>query len=380
MNYADYLIERNKILTYFSVGDFSVWNDELIMGNFNFVSAALQNYLPGIPFGEHEKIFRDIMLNQQLSIIEQQVPDILKNVTLEGLTSTQLGILKHQALIICTFHTGSYRAVNHFLFKNGINFSIVVAKSVFDTQAKDFEKIHQDFYLQNTSSFKVIDAENPRSLFQMIREIKEKRVIVFYIDGNTGTEIRNEEKNNLCDIQFLHQRIFARKGVAYLSYITETPVLTVECYRKTFDDIRLIFHDLICPDKKMDREEYAIQATQQMFNYIVPVIERYPEQWEGWLYLYKSINLVNKQVHKENTAEVLQENEQTKFKLNIAEFGICKINEQPYLFKKDSFSFFPIEEYLYNILYKGISKSILKEELNEDILLQLYENKTLVCI
>jgi Lauroyl/myristoyl acyltransferase len=379
MNYPDYLADRNKVFEYFSHENFVIWNDEFTMGKFNLVSASLQNYLPGISFAEHEKIFRGILMHQHVSILEQDIPDILQHVTFDGLRGDYVNMLKTHPVIICTFHTGSYRAINHFLFKNGINFSIVVAKSVFNTQAKDFENIHQNFYLQDTAVFNVIDAENPRSLFQMIREIKEGRVLVFYIDGNTGTEIKNEEKNNLCDIRFLHQRMYARKGIAYLSYITDTPVLTVGCYRKTFDDIHMIFHDLIFPDKEMDRESFSLQATQQMFDYIMPVIEKYPEQWEGWLYLYKSINLVNK-VTTDVKYKPLPESELAEFKFNIAEFGICKIDELPYLFKKSTFSFYPITEDLYNTLHKGITKTIFKKELDNDIFFQLFENKTLICI
>ena len=61
----------------------------------------------------------------------------------------------------------------------------------------------------------------------LIREIKKGKSILIYIDGNLGA---SKKKDNLCQINFLDDKINVRKGVAYLAYLTKTPISSIINY------------------------------------------------------------------------------------------------------------------------------------------------------
>lgn len=376
MDCISYLRQRKKIIESIST-KLSIWEDKVIMEKFNLVSASLLNYLPHLKFDQHEEIFKEILLNQNLSILEQSYSSVIENTTLENFNDDFFHSLNQAAGIICTFHTGSYRIINHYLLKNKVTFSLVAAKSVLESQAKELERLHELLYLKDSPMFNIIDAEEPNSMFQMIKAIKRGEKLVFYIDGNTGVQLKDEKDNTFCSIRFLNQGLYARKGIGYLSYITKTPIFIFSCYRKSIDDIRLAYLDKIVPSPTEDRELFVLNSTQSIYNSLASIVNIYPGQWEGWLYLQQSINLINKVEHpKPNKQE--KQLTSSQFKFNKDYFGVFNLNTGFYLFKKSEFSFFLIDSDIYEFLYKAILTGVSKNEISEDVFLDLYNNRVLI--
>jgi lauroyl/myristoyl acyltransferase len=374
----NYVVERNKIANSFS-HKLKVWENDFISGTFNLVSAGLLNYLPQLDCTEHEDIFRNILLHQRLSILEQEHLETLDCVTCEEFTKHKQDLLRKGGAIICTFHTGSYRIINQILIKHKISFTLVVAKSIIDSQGEQFASLYKRFSGNDDDGlFGLIDAESPSSGLQMLREIKKGRNLVLYIDGNSGAGNNDNGKDNLCDIRFLSQRIFARKGIAFLSHIARAPILTVACYRKSLDDIRLRFFAPIYPDTNSGREIFSQTATQKIYDFIAPLIAAYPDQWEGWLYLHKVANIVHsfETPPKENAVTTVSE--EAKLILNMKEYGVFKMLDDFYLFKKSSYTSFVIDKDVYSLLRCAISKPVRKKGIDAALFTQLYENNVFV--
>ena len=51
--------------------------------------------------------------------------------------------------------------------------------------------------------------------------------------------------------------------------------------------------DPIVPDSNKERNVFAEETTQQIYDLAAPLIKAYPEQWEGWLYIHKVANIIN---------------------------------------------------------------------------------------
>jgi lauroyl/myristoyl acyltransferase len=373
-----YISAREKI-----VGDLlsSVYSiqDEYHSGKYNLVSAGLYNYLPAIGFDKHETIFKNILLNQKLSCLEQSFPEVTDLINCENWTAEIQDILENKPSIICTFHTGSYRVINQFLLKHKIPFTLVVASSVLKNQGEQFKKIVEK---QNSTSdesyFDIIDAEQPNAGIQMLRKLKMEHRLVIYIDGNTGTMKKDEISNNLCDIQFLNQRIYARMGVSFIAHAANVPIIPVVCYRPSLSEINLYFGDPIYPNLKKSRKEFAEHTTQVIYNFAAPIIKLYPEQWEGWLYLHKIIN-INVLRNKElKFVKIEQFQEYATLRFNNIEYGLLKIEGSTYLLKKNGYISFPISYSLYNLLIKANTNSITKYEFDELEFEQLIQNMVLI--
>ena len=377
---SNYATERERIATLFSQ-HLNIWEDDFMTSKFNLVSAGLSNYLPHIDYNEHQDIFRNILMHECLSKLEQAHQEALDYVACENLDHDKLGLLKKGGTIICTFHTGSYRIINQVLIKNKIPFSLVIAKSVMDSQGGELTKIYERLSGdQGTASFGLIDAESPGSGLRMLREIKKGSNLVLYIDGNTGAGDGDNEKSNLCDIRFLGQRIFARKGIAFLAHVARSPILTVACYRKSIDDIRLQFFDPICACADEERETFAHIATQKIYDLVAPVITKYPDQWEAWMYLHKVAHIVNPGIAMKKKEAMVDIKGDARLMLNSREFGVIKVHEDGYLFKKSGYVSFAIDKEIYDLLSRSVLRPVMKKEMDPGKFSQFYENNVVITV
>lgn len=378
MDLEEYILKRNEIINKFDRKS-KLWQDDMMVAKFNIVSAGLSNYLPQINHAEHVNIFKNIFLHQQLSIFEQSFYELPDYVVYENLNAEVRRLLEKGGAIICTFHTGSYRLINLFLAKNKIPFSLVLSKEAIETQGESFKKIFTELNSEDPeqANLKLIDAESPESALQMIKDIRKGRCLVIYVDGNTGSGSETINNQNHCNIDFLHQKIFARQGVGFLSHMLQIPVLTVASFRKSINDIRLRFFNPIFPDMEEDRATAAGKMTQNIFDLITPIIKEYPEQWDAWMYLHKVCNVVNVPAHA-FIPEMALPNANDKVIFNSASFGIFKIVQNSFLFKKSSYKSYKISHEVYRHLRKCARKPVARNEINIPEFGELYENNVLV--
>lgn len=369
MRHSDYIAKRDQLVAGF-LADTSVIDKSSLQ--FNVVSASLSNYLPGINEKLHYKIYRDILLHQRLSMLEQDNFSVLDFVRYENLDEQLLNLLKNNPIVICTFHTGSYRLINLFLMQQKIPFSLVIAGKVMEQQGDKYRHLFQELSLNMGDELKFIEAESSTSGLSMLKELKRGKSLVVYIDGNTGSGSISAQNNNHCLVNFLEQGLFARKGAAFLSHISNCAMITVASYRKSIDDIRLRFSDIMYPDTNLDRNRFAEITTQKMYNEFAGIVARYPEQWEGWLYIHKSAHMRSRLCKKKFTNTL--KSATSKFvSFNCKEFGIFKIEKASFLFQKRNYSSYPIDAALYNFLSACMLKHTDANSISTCLLDQLCE-------
>lgn len=370
MQQSTYLEARNELIDNFKQG-LKIKEDENLYGQYNMVSAALVNYLPTISVDKHEAIYKDILLHQKLSILEQSTYESLDFVEMDNCTDEILNVLKNGPSIISTFHTGSYRLINLFLMKNKIPYSLVVGKNVVQQEGEAFKKIYNSLPGNaGGNDFDIIDAENASVGLQMLRAIKNGRSLLLYMDGNTGAGAATTKNDNRCKIDFLGQQIFARKGIAFLSHAANIPIVTVTCYRGSWNNIHLKFFNPIFPDANKERGVFAEETTQKMYDLVAPIVKQYPEQWEAWIYIHKVANIL----HPDRIQPVEKGTYTTeKITLDSFRFGIFKLNGSSFLLRKSNYSFYEINTSLYDILVKCDNGHIKKDCIDYTQFNQLYE-------
>jgi hypothetical protein len=271
--------------------------------------------------------------------------------------------------------------INLFLAKQNVPYTLVLSKEAIGTQGEAFKKIFDELNegREEKLEFKIIEAESSVSALQMIKELKKGRNLVIYIDGNSGAGSETIENQNNCCIDFLNQKIFARQGVGFMAQALQVPVLTVASFRKSFNDIRLKFFDPIFPDPNMDRTSAAKKVTKQIFDLITPIIKEYPEQWEAWLYLHKVACVESEETDVDKEIfPVPAANDQIIF--NLASFGIFKIVENTFLFKKSSYKSYKISPKVYTQLVKCMAEPVKRKDIDIPEFGELYQNKVLVSI
>jgi lauroyl/myristoyl acyltransferase len=304
-------------------------------------------------------------------MLEQDDYAILDYVETEGVDDALIELLQKKPVVICTFHTGSYRVLNLFLCRHTIPYSLVVGKEVAEKEGQLFASFYQQLPgNKSNDGFKVIDAEASNCGLQMLRELKKGRSLLLYIDGNTGAGANTTINDNACAVDFLNQQLYARKGIAYLAHMAKVPLLTVASYRKNIETICLKFFAIIEPDERQGSEEFAVEATQLIYKKLAAIVEQYPEQWEGWLYIHKVAHIIHVPLPKQNEEQELSSQ---KISFDSTRFGIFKANEKHFLLKKHAYSFFEISVQLYDVLISCVDTAIDKSCLSADQLQQLKE-------
>lgn len=371
MKNTAFIIHRDNLIRKY-LTESNIDNNESLYGQYTMVSSNLANYLPEIDAKKHMQLFIQLLIHKKLSKLEQAAEEALSYLTTENLTEDTLQYLREKPAIICTFHTGSYRMINMFLVKMKIPFTLVIGKSILEREGQAyyslFTSLKGDF---RNDGFKIIDAENAQSGLQMIRELKKGRVLLLFLDGNSGAGTATVKNENACIINFLYQQLYARTGIGYLGHAAQVPIFPVINYRPSWNEIRLKFYEAILPDNNEDRGQFAKRAIQMLYDHVATIIRKYPEQWEAWLYLHKVAKISNQLAPKsgKKTGEFLS--------FNFESFGLFKINSKPFLFQKGNYTSYPIDICLFSSLWKSMSEPVACQKFKPHELNELHKRGVL---
>lgn len=208
---------------------------------------------------------------------------------------------------------------------------------------------------------------------QMIREIKRDNSLIIYIDGNTGVGGMERKDDKMAVIDFLEGQIYARKGVAFLSYATRVPIVPVLSYWN--DDQHPVVHLLepIYPDRSQDTEEFCVSTTQRLYDLLGELVIKEPAQWNGWLYLSN--------FSVPSSEEVVQAKENSAYTFNQQRFDVFPWENNHCLFDSKTYETFKISENLSKVLpllTDYYSSSDLEEIMSKDLLHSLIHRKVLI--
>ncbi len=272
--------------------------------------------------------------------------------------------------IFCTFHIGSYRIIANLLIRLGHNFSTIVRKEVYDQQMESlmgYTAQMKEKY-PTKSEVHVLNAEDPNIILKLLRELKAGRSLLVYLDGNVGS---GDEK--LEQINFLSQKINARKGMPYLSYVSGVPLVPLISYRQPDLSNILYVGEPIAVDKTVSRDEYSSITLQRLFDFFAKYIVSFPEQWEGWNYIHHAINNDDKPIPVPPPSAY----QRVKYEFNQSRYRIFELQDAPVLFDKYHYSTYEISESLRNYLLKSpftnpkrvLGKPVFQELVRQEIII-----------
>lgn len=329
-------------------------NEEFRLGVF---SANLQNFLPETPVKSFENIYSGYMKNVFLGSYDQSRLDVIENTHVHD----QFGVLgSKKPYIFCSIHLGSYQIISNLIARNRINQALLVGNEYLQNHAhqqyENFNKLSLQYNLEKVA-FDIIDAEDKTSGIRMLRKLSSGHSLFAYIDGNTGLGGRdtfNEEK--MAQVSFLGKQIYARKGLAYISHASKTPIVPIYTYRDDNLQNHIIILHPILPDFNQSREECSKSITQLIYKQFEKPVAQHPEQWEGWNHLH--YYLVNNDFQKSKG----RRNEPNKI-FNKEDFSLCKVGKLSMILNRRTYEVNEISNTLYRLLKKDIDSIISKEKI-----------------
>jgi lauroyl/myristoyl acyltransferase len=319
----------------------------------HFMSACYSKMYPELPNSEHFNFSKTVKFHQMWAAFDQEFPSLI-NDTIISDSDNVLGKAKEgNPFIICTYHLGSYRLLNSILISKDIDFCLVTDNQYIKDQGKKtkeiFKSIRNFYSLFENKDLEILDAENPLIGLQTIRKLKMGYTLLFYIDGNTGVTSKLSNLDNFVKINFLNTQYYARKGIAYLSYISGVPIIPVVSLRTNWLERKVIFHSEIKVDLNVDKENYCNKTTQKLYDILSDYLKKYPEQWESWMYVHKSIKLNEEKISAQEEKNLLNPDENLLV-FNFEEYELMNFGSQFILFEKNNLKIHIISEQFYNVL------------------------------
>ncbi|MFC5412565.1 hypothetical protein ACFPMF_24785 [Larkinella bovis] len=300
---------------------------------FTTFSASVQNILPEIPVEKHEALFQKLLLQQVYTTFDQQF--LTANDLIQAQGPVKSLIQSKRPHIYCTFHLGSYRLMATYLYRNGVDVALMVSKGTYQEQGNDIWATIKGLQKKHnlTNSFQMLDAEQPSSTLQVIRELKAGTSLVIFIDGVTSTTGLNRQEDKEVQVRFGNQNVWARKGVGFLSYVTKTPIVPVIGYRERNLNNVLSFLDPIVPETDSDRDTYCQHSLQRLYDVFWHYLNKYPEQWEGWNYIHKFLDQRELE-QKADTYASPRHRPKKRVAFNQDRYSICDLEDAPVLFDR----------------------------------------------
>jgi KDO2-lipid IV(A) lauroyltransferase len=123
--------------------------------------------------------------------------------------------------------------------------------------------------LRRSQGVKVLDPEEPFS--EMVRLLSENQFIAYLADQDGG--------RNGIFVDFLGRPASTRRGLALLALRSGSPIAPVFIVREDERHHRVIYHELVRPDRRLKGREAAVDLTQRCTRLLEDVIRRHPQQY-----------------------------------------------------------------------------------------------------
>ncbi|WP_128548344.1 hypothetical protein [Larkinella soli] len=337
---------------------------------FTTFSANIQNILPEIPIDKHEGLFQELLLQQVYTTFDQQF--LSANDLLQTKGPIRDLIQSRRPHIYCTFHLGSYRLLTSYLYRNGLDLALLVSSGTNQGQGKEIWETIRGLQKKHklTNSFQILEAEQSSSTLQIIRELKAGTSLVIFIDGLTSTTGVNRQEDKEIQIRFGSQNLWARKGVGFLSYVTQTPIVPVISHRERNLNNVLSFLDPIVPKAGVDRETYCRLSLQSLYDSFWKFLNRYPGQWEGWNYIHRFLD----QQQLEQQTDYCPSppaRARKRVAFNQERYTLCDLEDAPILFDRRLYVTYEISPDLRDFLLQLSSIEDPEEVLGTEMFLDL---------
>lgn len=330
-----------------------------------YCCASFHVLLENLENKDYFKSFQKVLLNQATAKYERTNLEVV-----DKIDTSFMNKLPDEGFILCSFHFSAYQIISPLLIKKNRKYFIVVNNSDSNNQdtieknIKGFKSAKKRY--KNTVQENIIHLyTNEKDFVFRARDLlNDGYVMLVFIDGNSGLDgIMKSSNKNLEKISFLQREIFVRKGIPILSYSFKVPIIPIFSIRDQDNQSANIFiSDPIIPDLSLSRDQYCNRTIKYLYNLLEQYVKSNPFDWEGWLYIYKWLDIKSLQVKNSFSVKKIF----NSLEFNTSKYIKFQINENYFLLDKDTHLSYEIDIITYNKL-EGIldTTSISADDLEE---------------
>ena len=339
--------------------------------NFTIFQANIQRFLPKWNIDNLEELYKQFLYSEHLVSWDQN--DLKKLDTISVVNYSAFDLLPShlkEPTIFATFHYGSYRVINSYLLTHGFKVVLIIDGLVYIRQKKEMEKMYLKYKEEaekSNSDFIILSVKEPSFIFKLKRLLLDGYVLVVYMDGNSGSLKETNFDKGWIEIDFLNNKMNVKNGIPVLSLLLKASIIPVITYWGEHEELQMQFYPSIFPNGYSDNKLYVKDVIMKLYSILEKDLYNNPAQWESWSYMHKWF--------ERNAHVPYEEIDRKKLKneFNKKRYALFFFKEIYYFFDKFSYSAFPIDESLYNLLKSNsinkINSSTLEDLISKNVII-----------
>jgi lauroyl/myristoyl acyltransferase len=258
--------------------------------------AALGNRQPRVALQRFARQSRDAV---HRSSFELRNPFLWGGFQLQGLDHLRTAAAAGRGVFVVSFHVGPYRFIPLELAQLGFEVEVVVDQRGMDRESlmhKVAVALRRHAGAQRDSQWgywradvidrlHVINAETADVALQIVRALRQGRVVMVYLDGNTGAGQRKAE--HVREIPFFDTQIQVRAGVGEIAAAVKAPIVLALTRRSWLRRHRCRFGAPIGIVPGEGRAAFADRLLRELIGGLEQRLRAHPGDWEEWHHLHR---------------------------------------------------------------------------------------------
>jgi lauroyl/myristoyl acyltransferase len=327
---------------------------------FCLFKANIIKFFPSIEEIQFKNLFLDLLYHKWLSGIEQYEISFLRNTKIINHSTYNIEYIEsNKPLIFTTFHLGSYRLINSYLFELGYKIVIIIDESVYIEQQNDIlANVKPLLTSKETSDFIILNVKDTSSIFKLKEYIKMGYVMTVYLDGNTGLSKDDDNfSKGFIPISFFGNEVFVKNGIGKLAYLLNADIIPTISHRDNKEINCIEFYKEISISDYSNAKDFPIKSIEKVYQIFENKLINYKMQWESWLYIHKWF--------KRNYTTEFKLIENIEFIFNTKRYSLFTVRNSFFIFDLFDYKSYPINKELYDNLSNNSFKNIENKVINE---------------
>jgi lauroyl/myristoyl acyltransferase len=256
---------------------------EIVLANF-------YHLCPNLPWNAVLIGARALYRNQRRATIDlQHLAELMPKIEVRDRSDLSIG---REAAIFCASHYAGYRLIGPLLMSLKVPITIVIDRHVARAQGDRFSDAlnrHARRKHLPAGSFLFRDTSEPGLLLGLARDVRRGRSLLFYLDGNSGSDASTARNDHTVAVDFLGNRLTSRAGIPSLSAMTGAPIVPIRMSRAVQLTENIAEFLPAMRFATGDRGQFIHDTLQTLWGLIGQQVEADPTQWESMRYVNKFV-------------------------------------------------------------------------------------------
>jgi len=215
-----------------------------------------------------------------------QMLDLWEAFEIVGIHHLERAVAAGRGAVIAPMHFGRYRWIPIALPAQGYATTIISDTPNLDVHTEfarhdAWQGLYPTETIPDTAGAELVSSESPLALWTLTRALRAGRLVMIYIDGNSGVHGYASTSSSLA-IDFLGQHLDVRRGIATMAAVAGSPIIPAVARERRSGAPQLELGEPISRIEGEPRAAFEERAMRMLFAALELEVVRAPDLWEEW--------------------------------------------------------------------------------------------------